>query len=64
MKKRGKISPTRAAQLLDVHPNTVYSWCHRATNGEPSKLENVERHPLTGRYSIDYEEIMAKRGKR
>jgi hypothetical protein len=59
MKRRGKISPTRAANILGVHINTVRSWCQKAVAGEPSKLVEVERNPATGYYSVDLGEIQA-----
>jgi len=50
-------SPRRAAEVLHVHRNTIYSWCMRAVNGEPSRLRHVDRHPITGYLSIPETEI-------
>jgi hypothetical protein len=58
---KGRISPHRAAQLLDVHTRTVLEWAARCVAGEPAKLRTAVRHPLTGRYSIEYTEVMALR---
>lgn len=55
--RRGKISPTRAAGILGVHVHTVRDWCHKAIDGEPSKLSKVERNPETGYYWVDADEI-------
>jgi len=57
MRRKGKISPSKAARLLDVHQNTVYDWCHKAMRGEPTRLHSVEQHPVTGYYHIDLAEV-------
>lgn len=55
--KRGFVSPARAASMLGVHRNTTYAWALRAVAGEPSKLQVVERHPITGYLAIPLSEI-------
>ena len=59
MSRRGTISPARAAKILGVHRNTVYEWARRAVDGDPSYLENVSAHPVTGYLSISLEEVLA-----
>lgn len=57
MKKRGFVSPARAAKMLGVHRNTVYGWAADAVAGESSKFRAVEKHPLTGYLAIPVEEV-------
>jgi hypothetical protein len=57
MKRRGWVSPARAASLLDVHRNTVYAWATRALAGEPSRLHHVEQHPITHHIFIAFADI-------
>ena len=64
MRRPGKISPTRVASMLDVHLNTVHSWCRKAVAGEPTKLKNVEQNNMTGYYWVDLEEVKALQGKK
>ena len=52
----GRISPSKAARMLDVHINTIYSWCQKAINGEPSKLTDVVQH-VTGYFWISLDEV-------
>lgn len=56
MRIRGRISPAKAASILGVHINTVYAWCQKAVNGEPSKLYDVKQH-VSGYYWISLEEV-------
>lgn len=56
-RRRGFVSPARAAEMLDVHRNTVYGWAMNAVAGEESKLKAVERHPVTGYLSIPVAEV-------
>jgi len=51
------VSPSKAARLLDVHPNTVNSWAHRALEGDTTKLCHVERNPRTGYLLVDLAEV-------
>jgi hypothetical protein len=65
MRKMGKVSPSKAAKLLGVHVHTVQDYCRKAVSGEPSKLKNVERNPVTGYYWVDIEEVNTlKKGPR
>jgi len=61
MRKKGFVSPTKAARFLGVHVNTVYSWCKRAESGSPTRLQNVER-TRAGYYYIDLNELKALKG--
>jgi len=63
MRRPGKISPTKAARLLGVHVNTVYTWCRRAVNGRPSRLRNVEQNAVTGYFYVDLDEVKAMKGE-
>jgi DNA-binding transcriptional regulator YdaS (Cro superfamily) len=57
-----KISASKAARMLGIHRNTVYAWCKDAVDGNPSKLQGVERNPMTGRYMIEVSEIRRLKG--
>jgi ureidoglycolate hydrolase len=57
MSRRGFVSPARAARMLGVHQKTAYSWARASALGRPSRLKNVERHPLTGYLHIPVDEI-------
>lgn len=52
----GRGSPAKVARIIGAHPKTVLRYCHMAVAGEPSKLHDVQRNPVTGRYSINLEE--------
>lgn len=54
---KGHISPAKAARMLGVHRNTVYTWARKAVKGEESKLSDVKRHTVTGYLSIPLEEV-------
>lgn len=56
------VSPRKAARMLNVHYNTVYSWCRDAIGGCPTKLHKVKQNTLTGRYMIDLAEIKKLQG--
>lgn len=56
MRNPGKISPTKAARILDVHVNTVYAWCRAAVDGRPGRLRHVKQH-VNGYYQIDLDEV-------
>ncbi len=58
-RRRGTVSPARAAKILGVHRNTVYEWARRAAAGEPSYFEDVTAHPITGYLSISLDEVLA-----
>ena len=58
MRVPGRISPSKAAQMLGVHVVTVRSWCAKAVNGEPSRLSDVLQY-VTGYYWISLEEVRA-----
>jgi len=57
MRRPGFVSPARAARMLGVHQDTAYKWARRAAEGGPSRLRNVERHPITGYLHIPIGEI-------
>ena len=62
-RRRGYVSPARAARMLGVHRNTTYAWALDAVRGEESKFKAVERHPLTGYLAIPVDEVKKlKRG--
>jgi hypothetical protein len=60
MRIPGYISPSKTARMLDVHINTVRTWCQKAIAGEPSKLVDVVQH-LTGYYWINHAEVKVLR---
>lgn len=47
--------------MLNVHYNTVISWCQRAVRGEPSQLIDVKQH-INGYYWISLHEVNVLRG--
>lgn len=57
MSRSGYYSPKKAADVLGVHHNTVRSWAHASIDGRESRLQNVERHPLTGYLYIPGSEV-------
>jgi transposase len=57
MRRKGFVSPARAAKMLGVHQDTAYKWARRAAEGGPSRLRNVERHPITGYLHIPITEV-------
>jgi hypothetical protein len=59
-----RISPTRAALILRVHPNTVRGWCRKALAGEPTEVKDVLFVRGSGYYWLSYDEIVALRAKR
>lgn len=56
MRMPGRISPSKAAKMLNVHVQTIQAWCQKAIAGEPSKLTDVVQH-ITGYYWIDLSEV-------
>lgn len=58
MRKSGKVSPSRVAQILNVHRNTVYKWCKQAVSGKPTVLRKVTQNELTGYYWIELAEVL------
>jgi hypothetical protein len=50
--------------MLGVHSNTVYDWCQKAIEGRPTKLRDVQQHPVTGYYAIDLEEVKSLKEKK
>lgn len=56
------VSPAKAARLLGVHYNTVYSWCRGCVEGSPTRLKQVTQNPLNGRYNVDLGEIRKLKG--
>ena len=61
-KRRGFVSPARAAGMLGVHRNTVYGWARASAAGDTSRLEGVERHAVTGYLSIPLQEVEKLKG--
>lgn len=59
MRTRGKVSPSRVAQMLNVHRNTVYKWCKQAVSGKPTVLTKVTQNELTGYYWVELSEVLA-----
>jgi hypothetical protein len=59
MKRPGFVSPARAADILDVHRNTVYGWATKALAGEASRLSHVTQHPITHHIFISYADVKA-----
>ena len=57
MRKPGFVSPAKAARLLGVHQHTAYAWARRSAEGAPSRLRDVQRHPITGYLHIPMSEI-------
>lgn len=64
MRTKDRVSPAKAARLLGLHYNTVYSYCRRAVEGRPSKLVNVSQNPVSRYYEIDLNEVNQLRAKR
>lgn len=62
VKRRGFVSPARAAGMLGVHRNTVYGWARDSAAGNASRLSGVERHAVTGYLSIPLEEVKKLKG--
>ena len=56
-RRRGFVSPARAAKMLGIHRNTAYGWALSAIAGETSKFRAVERHELTGYLAIPIGEV-------
>lgn len=61
MRVAGRISPRKAAIMLNVHYNTVIAWCQKAVRGEPSQLIDVKQH-INGYYWISLHEVNVLRG--
>ena len=57
VKRKGDISPRQAADMIGVHPNTVYRWCEMADAGEGSPLAGVVRKDETGHWWIRKEAL-------
>ena len=57
VKRRGFVSPARAARMLGIHRNTAYKWAKDAAEGEASKFAEVKRHPVTGYLAISIASI-------
>lgn len=57
-RRKGFVSPARAASMLGIHRNTTYGWAMDAIRGEASKFRAVERNPVTGRLAIPVNEVM------
>ena len=66
MKRRGRVSPTRAARLLGVHTNTVYDWCRRAERGDELGFptSSVERDDSNGYLYISLQTVLDVRRTR
>lgn len=59
-RRPGEITPRRAAQILGVHRNTIYSWCDAALNGEPCILpRDSVRRTVTKRLWLVREVIVS-----
>ncbi len=56
MRYPGKISPTKAARMLDKHVNTVRAACKAAEEGRPTLFRNVERAE-NGYFLLDRDEV-------
>lgn len=56
-RRRGFVSPARAAKILGLHRNTTYAWARDAAAGDDSRFSDVERHPITGYLEIPIEEV-------
>lgn len=56
-RRRDFVSPARAAKMLGVHRNTVYSWAKDSVDGVSSRFRHVDRNPLTGYLEIPIEEV-------
>lgn len=54
--ERGRGSPGKVARIFGVDRRTVQRYCQAAVSGEPSKLQDVQRNPISGRYSINLDE--------
>jgi hypothetical protein len=51
------VSARKAAKIMGVNVKTMFAYCRAATEGLPSKLTKVERHPLTGHFLVDLDEL-------
>lgn len=49
---RDGLTPGQAAKKLGVHPNTVYTWCQKAMDGEETPLKEVKKNPYNGYYRV------------
>lgn len=59
-----EIGAPQAAELLEVHVNTVYRWIEARQHGEPSPIRTV-RQTITGRYRLlrhELEELLRRGG--
>ena len=54
-RKKGEISPRKAAKLVGVHIDTMYEWCRAAHRGKPSMLDGAVRRDSTKHYWINRE---------
>jgi hypothetical protein len=43
MRIPGRVSVSKAARIVGVHYNTMYSYCHKALNGKPSVIKDVQQ---------------------
>lgn len=57
-RRQGELTPTRFAERIEVHEETVRRWCDQALAGEQSRLRSeAVRRDVVGRYFIRREEI-------
>jgi len=58
-----EIGAPQAAELLEVHVNTIYRWIEARQAGEFSPIQTV-RQTITGRYRLNRAELedMLRRG--
>lgn len=56
MRRTGELSINEAAEMLEVHPDTVRNWAQRALSGSTSRLQQV-RIDVTGRYWIALSDV-------
>lgn len=58
MRRVGELSITEAAELLEVHEDTVRRWAQSAVSGEWSRLPSA-RVDVVGRYWIPRDDVHA-----
>ena len=58
----GRVSPAKAARMLAVRTNTVRTWCHKALDGQPSRVQDVRQHPVTHYLTLSLAEVLRLKG--